>query len=171
LRELVIPAFFTLFGAGIGFIASQIKDYAQARRAEKSFLRAVRMELGSLNDQLSALVEQAVGATSAVAGRSPMGPQFATAFRTSIFTNQIGKLRDLDDSVLIEVVHFYSDFGTLERIIENVNATSKEYSQAEVFRGSKDAVLPRLLAGLGELQSQIPKFKARLDTLRAKLPS
>ena len=169
LREFAVPAFFTLFGAALGFIASQIRDWWKARRDKQAFLRAVGMELDALGNQLDATFDEVRGSYERVKGGGT-GPQFSWALRTSVFTSQIGKLRDVDAPLLIEVVHFYSDLGTLEHIFESVNEQSAEYHRADAFSGKKDDVRPRLLSTLIALQHQIPSFGARLRNLRAKLP-
>jgi hypothetical protein len=170
LREIAIPAFFTLFGAGIGFLISEIRDDRKAKRDKQAFLRAVGMELDALGAQLDGSLPDVKGSRERVEGKGSTGPQFALALRTSVFASQIGKLSDVDDPLLIDIVHFYSDLGTLERIIESVNKTSVEYTRAEVFHGEKDNVRPRLASSLIELQNQISIFSKRLRQLRAKLP-
>jgi hypothetical protein len=164
------PAFFTLFGAALGFVASQVRDWWKAKRDKRAFLRAVGMELDALGAQLDGSLPDVKGAKERVEGKGRTGPQFALALRTSVFATQIGKLSDVDDPLLIDIVHFYSDLGTLERIIESVNETSVEYTRAEAFHGEKDNVRPRLVSSLIEFQNQISIFSKRLRQLRAKLP-
>lgn len=171
LREFGIPAFFTLFGAMLGFIVGQIRDEWRAKRAKQSFMRAIGMELDALSNQLDASLYEVQGSAERIRGRSTEGVQFAWALRTSVFTSQIAKLRDVDDSLMIEVIHFYSDLGTLEHIFRAANDVGNEYSRADIFSGEKDKVRPRLSSTLTELQNQIRAFGNRLTRLRAKLPS
>jgi|SRR6267378_6929884 len=170
LSGFVIPILFTLFGAGLGFIASQVRDEWVAKRAKKAFLRAIGMELDALGTQLDASLHEIRGSTERVKGGDQTGPQFAAALRTSVFASQLTKLRDVDDPLLITVVHFYSDLGTLEHILEIVNEQSAEFTSADVFSGRKDNARPRLLSTLIELQNQISGFGRQLRALRAKLP-
>jgi hypothetical protein len=88
-----------------------------------------------------------------------------------VFTSQIGKLRDVDDPLMIEIIHFYSDLGTLERIIESANDISADYTRAEAYSGQKDDIRPRLASTLRVLQEQMSGFGSRLRKLRAKLPT
>jgi hypothetical protein len=170
LREFAVPAFFTLFGAALGYIATLIRDERKAKRDKQAFLRAVGMELDALSNQLDASLYEVKGSTDRVNGGSPTGPQFAAALRTAVFTSQVAKLRDVDDPLLISVVHYYSDLGTLQHILEMVNDLSAEFTRADAFSGQKESVRPRLLSTLIELQNQISIFGKRLRELRAKLP-
>jgi len=107
--------------------------------------------------------------TDRVKGGSATGPQFAAALRTAVFTSQVAKL-SLDDPLLISVVHYYSDLGTLQHILEMVDDTSAEFSSADASSAQKETVRPRLLSSLRVLQEQLAGFGKRLRELRAKLP-
>jgi len=169
LREFAIPAFFTLFGATLGFITSQIHDARKAKRDKEAFLRAIGMELDALGDQLDASLHEVKGSVDRL-NHGDTAPQFGGALRTSVFSSQVGKLRDVDDPLLIKIVHFYSDMGTLQQTFEIVNGIGSEYNRAVVASGERDKVRSRVLSGLRVLQEQISGFATRLRALRAKLP-
>ena len=147
-----------------------MRDERKAKRDKESFLRAVGMELDALSDQLDASLYEVKGSTDRVTGGGATGPQFAGALRTAVFSSQVAKLRDVDDPLLISVVHYYSDLGTLQQTFEMANVTSAEFTRADVLSGQKESVRPRLLSTLIELQKQISNFGNRLRALRAKLP-
>jgi hypothetical protein len=170
LREFAVPVFFTLFGVALGYISTLIRDERKAKRDKQAFLRAVGMELDALSDQLDGSLREVKASTDRVNGGGATGPQFAASWRTAVFTSQVAKLRDVDDPLLISVIHYYSDLGTLQHILEAVNGLGVEFSSAEAFSGQKEAVRPRLLSTLIELQNQISIFGKRLRELRAKLP-
>jgi hypothetical protein len=86
-----------------------------------------------------------------------------------VFASQVGKLRDVDDPIMIEVVHFYSDLGTLQQIFSVANDLGAEYNRADVFSGQQDRVRPLLVSTLTELLLQMSGFGKRLRELRAKL--
>jgi hypothetical protein len=167
LREFVVPAFFTLLGSGIAFVFGHFYHDLKAKRAKDSFLVAVGMELDALDDQLDASLDQVKDAADRFRGGKP--PQFAPTFRTTIFTSQVGKLRDVDDPLLIEVAHFYSDFGTLERIFEGANHLGREFSNTVTLSAQRDAIGASLESALMALQVSIKEHAARLRELRAKL--
>jgi hypothetical protein len=168
MRELVAPAFFILLGAVVGFLSSQLSDYWKAKRAKKSFARAIGMELDALNTQLVETLRQTTVWKEKV--RSMAAPALALRLRTSVFSSQIGKLSDVADPLMIEVIHFYSDLGTLEQVFEEVNRRGDEYNHASVPSGERDAVRLRLTAALSELEKYISAFSEELKKLRAKLP-
>ena len=170
LREFAIPTFFTLFGAAIAYVATVVRDDREARRDKQAFLRAIGMEMDALGDQLDASLLEIKDSTDRVKGGGATGPQFAWALRTTVFTSQIGKLRNVDDPLMIKVIHFYSDLGTLQHIFEATNDLGDEYTRAPVPSGQKDGVRPRLLSTLRVLQEQLVAFARRLRELRAKLP-
>jgi hypothetical protein len=175
LRELGIPTFFVVLGAGLSFLATEYLEKLKARREEQkarrdkiSFLRAIGMELDALSDQLDATFQEVKGSIERV--NSGTGPHIAGALRTSVFSSQLGKVRDEDDPLMVKVIHFYSDLGTLQQVIESVNGLSSEFRNAEITQGPRLGAQSRLLSGLRVLQEQISAFGSRLRELRAKLP-
>lgn len=133
-KDLLVPGFFTLLGAALGFGLGEYRDELKAKRAERSFLQAVEAELGALDEQLEAtLVEVRDSARRFEGGGHP--PQFAATIRNAVFTSQLGKLRSLDRPLLIEVIHFYSDLGTLAQIFESVNRLAWELSGLDPSSG------------------------------------
>jgi hypothetical protein len=96
LREFAIPAFFTLFGAAIGYMTTVLRDNRKAKRDKRAFLRAIGMELDALGAQLDSSLDEVRGSTDRVKGGGATGPQFSAALRTSLFNSQIGKVRDVD---------------------------------------------------------------------------
>jgi hypothetical protein len=176
LREVLVPAIFVLIGSVLGFFATLLtdnrkakRDDLKAKRAKESFLRAIGMELDALGNQLDSSLYEVKDSARRV-GSGGVGPNFAAALRTSVFTHQIGSVRDVDDPLMIEVIHFYSDLGTLEQIFEGVNNHSAEYNRFP--QGSDDRAMfrSRITSGLTVLQEQISGFGRRLRALRAKLP-
>jgi len=172
LREVGIPAFFVVLGATLGFLASYFLEKQKARREERqakqakaSFLRAIGMELDALGDQLDASLHEVQ--ESIERAKSGTGPQIAATLRTSVFTTQLGKVRDVDDALMIQVIHFYSDLGTLQEIVEAVNNLAAEYNRAEA--GPRLGSQNRLLSGLRVLLEKIAGFGQRLRELRGKL--
>jgi hypothetical protein len=168
-REFAIPALFTFLGAVIGFLSSQLRDSWEARRNKKTFARAIGMELDALGTQLDDTLNEVRDSAARVDARGT-GPQFAYSFRTAVFTSQLGKLRDVDDPLMIRIVHFYSDLGTLQHILESTNDLSAECSRTPELRGERDAVRSRLSSSLTVLQREITGFAKRLKALRSKLP-
>jgi hemoglobin-like flavoprotein len=165
-----LPAnLFTFFGAALGFCASEFHDHLQARRSKKAFLQAVGMELDALATQLNlwhygTMIEQ-----QNVTGNAQTGPTLQNMFGKAVYTSQVGKLRDLNNPLLLEVAQVYSNLSTLESFIEGVNEISTEFNRADIRSGQQNRVRPRLTKALSELLDQSDKFRAQLTSLNAKL--
>ena len=178
LREVGIPGFSLVLGTGLGaglsFVASEKleqrkakRDEQKEKRAKHSFLRAIGMELDALREQFRMALEEVNGSTERA--KNGTGPQIAANLRTAVFTSQLGKVRDVDDPLMVQVIHFYSDLGNLQKIIDGVNSSSIDFVRAEAGNPKRDAQV-RLLSTLRVLQEQISSFGGRLRGLRAKLP-
>src|SRR6266404_3416027 len=84
LQGFVIPVLFTLLGAGVGLLTSVILDDWKAKRAKKSFMRAVGMELDALRVQLEASLREVNESTQRVISGGSRA-RFAGILRTSVF--------------------------------------------------------------------------------------
>jgi hypothetical protein len=166
-RELFIPAFFTILGAVVTYAVTAVRDDREAKRIRKAFLRAVDMELAALAVQLEASL-RAVSESLERVKTQGTGPQFAASLRTAVFSGQIGKIRDVDDNLMIEVIHFYSDLGTIQQIFESTNELSKDYNATE-SDVKKPVVGGRLVSSLWVLQGQLKGFGSRIAELRKQI--
>jgi hypothetical protein len=146
------------------------RDGIQAKRAKQSFLRAIGMELDALRDQLDASAIEVKSAEARVRDNGQL-PQFTYSLRTGVYTTQIGKLRDVDDCLVLAVIHFYSDFGIVGQMFQSVNDLGAEYNRAEGFLGQKSHIRTLVISTLTELLNQFAGFGKRLRELRAKLPT
>jgi len=166
LREVLVPTLFTLLGAILGFLAGEMRDDWRAKKASVSFVRAIGLELDALSDQLDASFHEVRGSIERLR-TGGTGPQFAAGLRTIVFTSQLEKLRDVNDPLMLKIVHFYSDLGTLEQIWVLVNEMAIEYNRADSKQ--KQDASNRLLSGLISLQQQISGFGSRLKVLRREI--
>ncbi|HUN63025.1 MAG TPA: hypothetical protein VMU53_13600, partial [Candidatus Sulfotelmatobacter sp.] len=141
----------------------------RAAQAKAYFLKAVGMELDALEGQLEAS-RTAVGyGISEVTAGATRGPTYAVEWRTNVFSSQLGKLRDVADPLLIEVIHFYGEFGVLDQVRGAVNAVSAEFTAADASSGERDKVRPRLLIRLKSLHEKLEDVSEKLMSLKAKL--
>jgi hypothetical protein len=150
------------------------RDEIQAAQAKQYFLIAVGMELDKLGGQLDASLHTVKQIAAEILGGRNTGPNFAdVGLRTSVFSTQVGKLRNVADPLLIDLIHFYSDLATLESIFRRVNDLGAEFNRvaAPGPSGREEAIRPHLNSALTVLQEQIEVFGSRLWKLRAKLPS
>jgi hypothetical protein len=169
LRDVFSPAIFTTLGAALGLGASLILDEWKAKRAKRAFIRGVGMEPDALSDQLDVSYHAVIDALEKVKKQDGC-PYFAAALRTSLFTNQVGKISDVADPLVVDVIVFYSDLDTLRQCFEGVNKSSDNYNPAQVPSGEKDLARNRLMSALTVLRDQIYAFADRLRKLRERLP-
>jgi hypothetical protein len=167
LRELVIPAFFTLLGAVVTYVVTIVRDDREAKRLRGAFLRAVDMELTALSKQLDASFEEVSESLERVKTQGT-GPQFAASLRTAVFSGQIGKVRNVDDKLMIEVIHFYSDLGTIQQVFESTNELGKLYNTTDSAI-QKPVAGGRLVSSLWVLQAQIKSLGSRIVALRKQI--
>jgi hypothetical protein len=155
LRRSRIPRFFALLGARDRVRRKAAARLLSSEEGKEVFCPCDRDGTGALSAQLDVFLREVKNARDRVEFRGATGPQFAGALRTSVFASQLSKLRDVDNALLIEIIHFYADLGTLEQIIEGVNDASAEYTRADAHSGQKDDIRPRLLSSLRVLEEQI----------------
>jgi hypothetical protein len=167
--KFLLPAFFTLLGALVSLFVSEWKDHHQAKKRKQAFLRAVGMELDALTEQLNASLKEVDASLIRLQGFGT-GPYLVGVVRNTVFTSQLGKLRDVDDPVIMEVIKLYSDLGTVEKILEAVNEHGKLYS-ATTSDVQKPVARSRVNSALLVLKEEGGKFLSRIQTVRPKLPT
>jgi carboxylesterase type B len=166
--KFLLPAFFILLGALLSLFISEWKDHHQAKKRKQAFLRAVGMELEALTDQLNASLRE-VDASQDRLQAFGTGPYIVGTVRIIVFTSQLGKLRDVDDPVIMEVIKLYSDLGIVEKILESVNEHGKIYN-ATTSDVQKSVARSRVNSTLLVFKEEAGKFLARIQTVRSKLP-
>ncbi len=122
-NSIVLPTIFLFWGATIGFAATWVRDRLDARNAKKAFMKAIRRELAALDQQLSTAIAE-VEEASRKLDESRHLSQFGISFRTAVYSTQLGKLKNLDDPILLEIVAVYSDISSLDEIVAVVNQQS-----------------------------------------------
>lgn len=167
LKELGLPTFFTLLGASIAFASSQYRDSLRARKSKQFFVAAVRTELDGLEEQLKSMVAD-TRSSSAELKEGGIGPVFVSSLRTGGYATQIGKLRDVDDILILNVIHFYSDLSLLEPIIERVNEMSSNYNRASGAAERNDT-RRQLLASIQFTKEHCESSILELQKLRSEL--
>jgi hypothetical protein len=168
-ERLVIPVVFALVGAGIGFGTGQITAWLERRRTKRSFLQAIRLELIGLREQLQASLDEVEASIERLQKNVPIPPHLVGTLRNTVFTSQLGRISDLSDPLIIEIIRLYSDLPVLLQIIGALNQHSAELSkddgsaqQAQRIR----AVLSIVIA----LSIQFKGFLTRIQGLAEKLP-
>ena len=165
----IVPAFFTLIGAGLGFALGRLKDWLDDRKLRKTFLRAVRVELSVARGHLDGTLKDATGARTQLNMGVPVALHLATAFQTGIYAHQIGKLKDVFDPLVIECIQFYDKLANLERLKTRLTTVSFELATGvSTETGQGTAIHYR--DTLDEIIKRINQLLPAADSLINKLP-
>jgi len=169
IERLLIPAVFLLLGSVITFMVGQFTTWWNRRKAKFTFLRAVRLELLGLREQLEASLTEVEGSKQRLERGTPAPPQLVGTLRTTVFTSQLATVSDLSDETIIKVIQFYSDLPVILQMIETLNRNSAELSkddgsaqQAQRVRGVLSIVIT--------LGVSLAGFIKRIHDLVGKLP-
>src|SRR5271167_3821506 len=116
LDRVATPAIFVVLGATLGFVLGRINDWLNARIAKKAFLRAIRVELSTLRKHLEGTLKDATEVRDLLQKGERKALHLATAFQTGVYTSQLGRLRDVSDPLVLEIIRFYDQLSNLERV-------------------------------------------------------
>jgi hypothetical protein len=127
LKQLLLPSFFVLLGATVGFFAGQLKEHFEARRVKQSFLKAVCYELGTLRVHLEGTfteIDEVLNDLSQHGKRKAI--HLSTQFQIGVYTSQLSRLRDVSDPIILDIIKFYDQLSNLEIIKDHVTSRSFE---------------------------------------------
>jgi hypothetical protein len=168
-----IPAFFLLVGSAVGFAAGRLKDYLDARIVLKAFLRAIHVELTTLRKHLEGTLKDATEVRDLLQKGVRKALHLATTFQIGVYTSQLGKIRDVADPVVLEIIRFYDQLSNLERIKSHTAARSFELtvlpkSAADTER--EQSIALDYASSLEEVIKRINQLIPAADSLMSKLP-
>jgi hypothetical protein len=168
--RLLIPIIFVLVGAGITFATAQIAGWRERHRAKRAFLQAIRLELRGLEEQLQASLKEIQDSKARLERGVAAPPHLVGTLRTTVFASQLGRISDLSDPVIFEIIKLYSDLAIVPQVVEALNQHSKELSKDEGIAQQAQkirAVLSIVIA----LTLQYEGFVHRIRNLISALPS
>lgn len=173
-EKLVLPAFFILLGAlvgaVVGFLSGRIKDFLDARKTKAAFLKAIGFELAALEEQLNASLQETRQSLSRMQSQVGAPPILVGVLRTTVFSSQLGRLRDLDDTILMEIVKLYSDLGMVEGLLSQQSKCGNELLRVPSGSQPHTQLSGAMLSTLRVLSEQLMGFLSRIKALRSKLP-
>jgi hypothetical protein len=173
-RVFATPAFLVLFGAALGFGAGRINDWCNARKMKKAFLRAIRVELTTLRQHLSGTLKDASEARDDLLQKGIRKALYvATSFQTGVYTCQVGKLRDVFDPLVLEVIRFYDQLSNLERVKNHIYRRSFDLAALTGSNADKEKEQPLAKDYISSLDEAIKRIKTLLlesEGLISKLP-
>lgn len=173
LQDFVVPAYYTFFGAVLGFAASQVKDFIDSRRYRKSFLKAIRVELTTLHQHLAGTLTDVTEVINVMKAGEKKALHLSTTFQTGVYNSQLGKLRDVSDPLILEVIRLYDQLSNLERVKAHV--AKRAFELAALTNSGTDLEHENPIASdyessLKEVQKRISKLIPDTDNLISKLP-
>jgi hypothetical protein len=176
LRDFWLPVLFlaigALIGSLVGFFSTQAAEAKRARRAKAAFLRAVKMELDGLYTDLDGALEN-VRESHHTFNQNPGNLRVINAsFRTSVYSSQLSKLSDAADPLIVEIIHFYSDFEIVNQDVEHLRERGISLSELGVTN-ELDLMVARnsVNAAYGNLERSIERHRDLANALRKSLPT
>ena len=98
----------------------------------------------------------------------------ATVFQTSVYGTQLGKLRDVSDPLILEVIRFYDKLSNVERIKSHLTANSFELRKltgASEDNRTEGPLVSLYISALDEVIKRISDLIPQAESLIALLPS
>jgi len=171
--HIAMPTFFVLVGSVIGFVAGRLKDYFDAKVVKQGFLRAIRVELTTLRKHLEGTLKDSTEVRDLLQKGVRKVLHLATTFQIGVYTSQLGKLRDVSDSLILEIICFYDQLSNLERVKNHTAARSFELttltkSKMDVER--EQSIALDYASSLEEVINRINQLLPAADSLLSKLP-
>jgi len=171
LDHLLVPIVFIFFGAILGFSFGRLKDWLDGRNVKEAFLRAVRVELSTIRGHLAGTLKDATEYKERLEKGDHNVLYLVTNFQTTVYTSQLGKLKDVSDPRVIEVLQFYDKLSNLERVKSHQTSASFDLTKLTEQDAQKEGPLINLYSsGLNEVIKRIKELLPAADSLIAKLP-
>lgn len=99
----------------------------------------------------------------------PVPPHLVGTLRTTVFTSQLGKVSDLSDPLIFDIIKLYSDLLVLPQIIVALNQRSAELSKDEGIAQQAQRI-KAILSVVISMSVQLSGFMARIRELVRRLP-
>ena len=99
----------------------------------------------------------------------PTPPHLVATLRNTVFTSQLGRISDLSDPLIIEIIKLYSDLPVLLQVIGALNQQSSELSKDDgsAQQAQRVRAVQSIVIALGV---QLNGFLSRIRGLVTKLP-
>jgi hypothetical protein len=171
--SVAITTWNILLGAIMGFGFGRLTDRLNERKVRGAFLKAIRIELKTVREDLNGTLTEATVAKKSVESGDGWVLHLAAAFQSVIYVSQLGKLRDVSAPLIIEVIRFYDRLSNLEKI--KSNATSSSIELARLTGAGEDVqkekpIVAFYVSSLDEVIKRISELIPIADRLIANLP-
>lgn len=169
LDRVLVPVFFTFFGASLGFGFGRLKDWFDDRKALQVFLKAIRMELLRVCEHLRGTLKDATQCRDDIQKGNRRVLHLASAFLTTIYSSQLGRVKDVSNALVIEVIAFYGSLANLERVKSHVTTASIEITTLARDKIG-DELVRHYLSALDEVIRRVQILLPAAEELVRKLP-
>lgn len=168
LERIVLPLIFLVVGAALG----RVKDWLDEHKARKAFLGAIRIELSEIRGHLQGTLKDAQDTKNTFGGLHPHAYHLLPVFQTGIYSSQVGKIKDVRDTRIPEIIRFYDRLSNLERIksrattlsyeLPTLNSRDTEKAQllGREYASVLDEVIRRINLLLPEVEGLITRLSA-----------
>jgi hypothetical protein len=173
LNHVAGPAILVFLGAAVGFAAGRMNDYLNARIAKRVFLRAIRVKLSTLLQHLEGTLKDATEVRDFLQKGGRKSLHLATAFQIGVYTSQLGKLRDVSDPLVLEIIRFYDRLSNLERVKNHISVRSFELTALSGSSADKEREQPLAqdyISSVDEAIKRISQLLLEAKSLISKLP-
>src|SRR5690242_6210249 len=122
----------------------------------------------SLDQQLQASLYYVTESKARLENNQPgRWPQLVGTLRMTVFTTQLGTLKDLSDPLLMEIIKLYSDLPILQQMIERLNVEATPPGDVGMQKLMSQQV--RVLSVITALSVQLSGFLSQIHALFPKL--
>lgn len=173
LDHVIVPVIFTFFGALLGFSSGYVKELLDQRKTKTAFLRAVRAEVVTILGHLGGTLKDAMVVKERLEKGDHQTLHLVTKFHTAIYDSQLGKLKDVSDPVVIEIIRFYDKLSNLEIVKSHITLAS--FDLTKMTDSEEDAVRAGPIAafyrsGLDEVIKRLNELIPAAEHIIGKLP-
>jgi hypothetical protein len=171
---LWLPILYTAFGAFLGFVLTRLKDWLDERKMQRRFFAAVRVELAQVNEHFEGTLRDATEYKEKLDKGERRALHLAAKFQRGVYDSQIGKLKDVSDPLVIEIVQFYDKLSNLELVKEHFTSVSFELTgltEAEEDNPREGPLVNQYRSALNETIKRINELRPVLLRLIAEIQS
>jgi hypothetical protein len=173
LDHIATPAIFVVLGATLGFVLGRVNDWLNSRTVKRAFLKAIRVEMSTLRKHLGGTLQDATEVKDLLQKGVRRGLHLATAFQTGVYSCQLGKLRDVSDPLVLEIIRFYDQLSNLERVKNH--ATARLFELTALAKSREDIIREQSMtidyaSTLDEVIKRINQLLPAAESLINKLP-
>jgi hypothetical protein len=169
LDHIAVPVAFTLLGAVLGFVAARLNVWWDSKAQTKNFLKGISSELQSLKSDLQnikALADETCAEYADPQKRKDV-VHFVNILGMTFFKTQVGKLPEISDKRIFEIIRLYNDMSGVQSFCDRLNSMSFELVHEGADFDSPKA--QNYFGGMQHLSKTIQEVSMGLDNVLRKI--